>query len=228
MITRRTTSTEFLGLVVLLLVYGVSYMQSAAPSQANANKADYGHTLSYPVVEKGLQELQPGIHFDMGPRLNMEHPFMAERAGVYYDGKHICSIDRGIIPEYKVWTQEDGAVEIPIVDAERYDDAVVAFVEILPTSPIYQDAWDLAAKGHDNYKIDRRADGDKLFHHRCMRVVKVRGRVLRVGWRHTFERLVAAKIPGVTRQSLATKFGVDMNRMPVGSKEEVEAAILAE
>lgn len=226
---RQGTGVEAFGLCALLIVYGAAFMQ-AGPAQVtpHTNRADYGHTLSYPVVEKGLQELQPGIHLDMGPKLGMEHPFMAERAGVYYEGRHICSIDRGIIPEYKVWTQIDGAVEIPITEAERYEDAVVGFVEILPENPIYHDAWDLAVKGHDNYKIERRQDGDKLFHHRCLRIQKVRGRVVRVGWRHTFERLIAAKIPGITRQSLAAKFNVDMNRFPVGSQEEVHAAVVAE
>jgi hypothetical protein len=53
-------------------------------------------------------------------------------------------------------------------------------------------------------------------------------RCVRVGWRHTFERLLSAGIPGVTRTALSEKFHVDMNKMPQGTHEELVAALVEE
>ena len=61
-----------------------------------------------------------------------------------------------------------------------------------------------------------------------VRYQKVRDRVFRLGWRYTFERLVMANVPGVTRESLGEKFGVDMHKYPVGAPDEVQAFMTEE
>jgi len=57
---------------------------------------------------------------------------------------------------------------------------------------------------------------------------KVRGRVIMLGWRHTFERLINANIPGITRDSLMVKFGVDLLKFPCGAPEEIRAELMEE
>ena len=53
-------------------------------------------------------------------------------------------------------------------------------------------------------------------------------RCLRVGWRHTFERILGFGVPGVTREKIAGRFGVDMNKFPMGTPDELVAALVEE
>ena len=188
------------------------------PAMALTGAPDFGKVIQESTIKTGLRELQPGIHFDMGTNLGQWLPKQDKRQGIFYDGKHICSMDRGPVSEFTVWEQVPGIVEIDMVDAESDDDANVFFMEILPNDPGYETAKIKAIREDDNYKID---ENGKVFRYQALKMGKVKGECLRIGWRHTFERLIAAKIPGVTRQSIAAKFGVDMNKFPVGPPEEL-------
>lgn len=178
------------------------------------------------LVERGLRELNPDIHFDLGGRHNIEHPYAVTRQGVFYRDKHLCSMDRGMLPEYKIWATQKRLVELPWFAADR-EDASISWTEVLPTEPGYMDLRILGEKELDPQYMIRKTDG-KLLRCKVMGYEPVGRRCMRVGWRHTFERILANEIPGVTRKAIAEKFGVDMDKFPAGSPDELVAALVEE
>jgi len=193
----------------------------------------YGQMIDFGVVQAGLGELNPEITLDAHVRRPSDYKLLLQggpndysgtRTGVYYTGNFICSIDRGLIPEFKLWEETMGVEEISMADIERYDNTRVAFAEILEGSEQYHAALSLAEKGDDNYGIFN----GKVYRYQPFRETKVLGRVLRVGWRHTFEAIIRTKIPGVTRSSISEKFGVDMSKYPIGPPEELKRLLFEE
>lgn len=182
-----------------------------------------GATLSSTAIEKGLRELNPDIHFDMPNNLedanfvvqnvpNFER-INANRQGIYWHGVYLAGMDRGMVTEFKVWEEEDGVEEIPYQEKDRYDDGCCTYIEILPTDPFYNAALLKAQAKDDNFVFQ--PDG-KIFKWAYFRFTKVRGRIIRLGWRHTFENLTRCNVPGVTRKALEEKFKVDLSFKPIG------------
>lgn len=68
-----------------------------------SDMSSFGETLDEFHIKKTLRSMNPGMHFDMGACLNLYHPRMDEWQGVFYNGEHICAMDRGVIPEYDIW-----------------------------------------------------------------------------------------------------------------------------
>ena len=120
---------------------------------------ELGKSMREADIKKGLRELNPGIHFDMGGKLNLPHPKQNIIQGVFYNGRHMCSMDREAggapIPEFRIWSLKKG--------------------------------WDPKEK----------------------KIAMVKDQLLRIGWRETFYFLGGKKIPGVTHESLAKKFGYE-------------------
>lgn len=188
------------------------------------DRADFGHGLSAAVIEAGLRDLNSEMKFDLGATHGLYHPYMDTRQGVYYLESHICSMDRGIIPEFKVWETKKRIVPIPWSQADR-EDASIKYKVMSPTEPGYEDFKIKAELGNDPEYMMR---GDSVLHCECYGYELASKRCVRVGWRHTLERILAFGVPGVTRQSLSEKFGVDMNKMPQGTHEELVAALVEE
>ncbi len=188
------------------------------------DRADFGHTLSSAVIEAGLRDLNPELHFDLGARFGLWHPYIDTRQGVYYRELHLCSMDRGVVPEFKVWETKKRIVPIPWSEADR-EDASIQYEVLDPSTPGYEDLKILATTGSDPEYMLR---GEAVLKCQAYGYEMASKRCIRVGWRHTFERLLAAGIPGITRPALAEKFAVDMNKMPVGTHEELVAALVEE
>jgi hypothetical protein len=186
---------------------------------------DFGRTLDSVTVIEGLLDLCPGLHFDLAACIGQIHPYINDRQGVYYQGRHICSMDRGTIPEYKIWNVRTVVAEVPWHDADK-DGVSIRFDRIWPWEDGFDDLWERASRGGDP-ALSITAGG-RLLRLRCLKAIKAPGTVLRVGWRHTFERILQFGVPGVTRQSLSAKFGVDMLKYPVGPPDEVLAALTQE
>lgn len=197
-----------------------------------------GRSLDYSDVVRGLRELNTAISFDAVVNRPSDYEYalkppaesdlIAQReegSGVYFNGRYVCRIDRGQIPELKLWNVTSGVKSIGSADLDKHDEVRVCYIEILPTDSFYQAALEKAQKHDDNYKIE--ADG-RVFRYEAFIETKVPGRVIRVGWRHTFEALIRANIPGVTRESLGNKFAVDMYQVPLGDPEQVDAALYEE
>lgn len=194
---------------------------------------ELGKPIDFSVVEKGLRELNSSISLDVPQRRQSDWNYLlsggdakaneAQRKGyssVYYGERFLCAIDRGIIPEFKVWDVKEGFAEVPMSDFDKYEDARISYVEILPTYEHYSSALAKAQAHDDAYML--RGDG-KVFWYKCVRPQKVLGSVQKLGWRHTFESILRSNINGITRDSLGAKFGVDMYKYPVGPPEEVSA-----
>lgn len=185
----------------------------------------YGQVLDSFVIETGLRELCPDLHFDLGGKHNQLHPFINQRQGVYYKGNHVCSMDRGMVPEFKLWTVKWAKVPVGWEDADK-DDVSIQYRVVHPWEPEFMELYEKASKGNlPEYQL---LDDGRLIHAHCVADRKVCDRVALVGWRHTFERLLHHQVPGITRESLAKKFGVDMWKYPVGGPTDLAAALLEE
>lgn len=145
-------------------------------------------------------------------------------SSVYYNGQYICAMDRGVIPEFKNWELVDGVQPISMADIDKYEDTKVSYIQILPTDPFFNAALTKAQRKDDNYEI---RDG-KVFRYEAFRFCKVAGRVINLGWRHTLEALIRSGIPGVTRDSLSAKFGINMHMVPTGQLEDIQRALYEE
>jgi hypothetical protein len=176
------------------------------------------------VIERGLREINPDIHFDMATNLGAYHPMQSIRQGVFFHGQHICSMDRGPVPEFKQWQVVIRTTEVGWEEADK-EDVDILWHTVRPDDPEYVHAL-LRCEARDN-SFQIRPDGTVL---RLTPVAKrkVRGSVIQVGWRHTFEALLRRDLPKVTRMALAQKFGVDMLAFPVGPPEEVISELLEE
>ena len=64
--------------------------------------AEFGKSLDSTLIERGLMELCPDIHFDLAACIGQWHPGILYRKGVYHKGLHVCGLDRGIVPEFKL------------------------------------------------------------------------------------------------------------------------------
>lgn len=146
-------------------------------------------------------------------------------AAVYHGERYICAIDRGDVPEFKIYGIEDGFEAVDMSEISRYDDTKVSYIEIQPHSHFYHAALTKAERGDDNFT---KTEDGKVFMYEAFRWSKVRGAVQKLGWRHTFESLLRAGIEGVTRKSLSRKFGVDMFMYPNGSPEDIHSALFEE
>lgn len=187
---------------------------------------DIGTPLSYERVTSGLKALSPGLHFDMGAALGMWHPYIETRAGVFYEGRHICSIDRGMIPEFKIWSVRKAPVEIPMSEIEHWDGSFVNWVNIQPSETArYHDAFGKAKAKDDRYKL---LPSGHVREYHAYKIGTVLDRVVRVGWRHTFERILGVCVPGINRARLSKTFRVDMFSIPIGPADEIERALIEE
>jgi hypothetical protein len=187
--------------------------------------ANFGKTIDSSVIQQGLRELNPEIHFDMGTKLGMEHPYQAVRQGVFYHGDHICSMDRGLVPEYKQWKCSEQWAPCDLSEWDKEDSVKLAWEVVPSDTPGYVDLAMEVLKGKlESYSI--RDDG-QIIRLRTLKRQIVLGQLVWVGWRHTFEKVIQANIPGVTRSALAEKFSVDMMKYPLGASGTPEEMLEA-
>jgi hypothetical protein len=191
---------------------------------------ELGYQISASTIQAGLRELNPDISFDAPLNRPGDYEFIlkpqglksieeqrTEQGGVYYKGNHVAPLDRGIVPEYRIWSSKDGVEEVSMMDVLKYDDSKIAYMEIPPTHADYNHALTMAERGDDNWTI---ANG-KVYRYQAFRYTKVPDRILRAGWRYTFEALVGRRIPGITRKSLALKFGIDMTPQQIRDADKL-------
>lgn len=183
-----------------------------------------GRTIDAAVIEKGLIELCPDIHLDASTKKGEWHPHQAVRQGVFWHGQHICSMDRGLVPEFKQWTVITRYVPVGWEEADK-DDVSIQSQVIPPTDSEYLDASLLLMNKTVGYEM--RPDG-AIIRLTPMAYRKVQGRVAMVGWRHTFERIIYRDLPGLTRAAIGKKFNVDMLIYAGVPKAELYAALIEE
>lgn len=194
---------------------------------------EFGKQLDSSTVETGLRELNNDISFDapLNRPSDYHFPFshaadyIAKYMGVYYNGKHVCAMDRGVMPEVKVWSVREDFQPIDMVDIEKFENTRVIWVVVPEHHKNYHEALSRAEGGDDNYQFD---ENGRVIRMQALLWGKVKDRVIQIGWRHTFEALLREKIPGVTRDTLGEKFGINMYKFPVGTEDEVQEALFQE
>ena len=120
-------------------------------------------------VCRGLRELNPDLSFDAVVNRPSDNAYVLKggdhmeetRGGVYYQGRFMCAMDRGVIAEQAVWEMQDGYQEIRMAEIERYDDTRVLYVQVLPTDQNYHVALTKAQAKDDNFTVDD--DGKPVF-----------------------------------------------------------------
>jgi hypothetical protein len=120
---------------------------------------------------------------------------------------------------------KDVVVEIEWADADK-EGSSIQWKTIHPWEDGYVDLCVEASKGSDPRLM--LMPGGTLARCQAVGYTKRRDKVLVLGWRHTFERMIQADIPGVTRMAIGQSFGVDMLKYPVGAPEELVAALVEE
>ncbi len=165
--------------------------------------SEMGTILDEVDIKRSLLELNPDFHFDLGGCLNIDHPYQIIRQGVFFKGRHLCSMDRGLIPEFAIYSLRTTQVRVPSCD--------VRYSELSAPTTIWEFITD--------------ADGNEVE----TGVVSVRrqerDRIIRVGWRHTLYIVLGKKFPGVDEFTLGLKLGVDLTWKPTEPVEMVEQEI---
>ena len=184
----------------------------------------WGKTLDSAVIEKGLKELCPDLHFDVATKRGAWHPRQKTRQGVFFNETHICSMDRGLVPEFKQWGVVEKEAEVGWDEADK-EGVTMKIRVIKPWEPEHLDASLRLMAKEVGYEM--RPDG-AIIKSWPVKIGKGQGRVELVGWRHTFERIINRNLPGLTRSAIAAKFGVDMLKFPIGAPHELHAALIEE
>ena len=183
-----------------------------------------GKTIDASVIQKGLLELNGDLRFDVATKRGAWHPNQALRQGVFWHETHICAMDRGLVPEFKQWSVVTRLVEVDWAQADK-DDVSIQTRTIRKADPDYVPA--LLHVWAKDLGWELRPDG-VIMQLTPVAPRKMQGRVVMVGWRHTFERIINRNLPGLTRSAIAAKFGVDMMKFPIGAPHELRAALVDE
>ena len=156
-------------------------------------RAYMGRTIFDADIKAYLRECNPDIHFDMGVALNRWQPHQKRWQGVFFRGKHIVAMDRGMISENPIWSVKRSRVSKPaceltygqMIDPMTFEEFLVDDTGLeVPTG---------------TYSIE----------------VQERDRIIFVGWRHTLQRVLSKDIPGITKDDFERKFGIDLTFIPI-------------
>jgi len=161
-------------------IYGAEYKRPA-PAKTSTRGID-----SVVFVQR-LAERCPGIHVDIAGRQNIWTPRQDEFMGLFYWQKHICGMDRGIMPEHPEWEWTEEMVRVPVEVAARDD------IPLLSLDGINCPDHQMATCGF------------------AMRPTQ--SKVIKVGWRDTMQRVIRASLPGLTRLWLQSTFRVDLTNI---------------
>ena len=192
-------------------------------------------------VKAGLRQLNPDLHFDMGACLNIWHPFKDSRQNVYYLGRSIGAMDRGTLPEVPIWTTKRDMVEVPWNEVLPGEIAMYRTEGVIANCHKCKASWELLCRpdgtmicptlcGNMGLATDPVLFGWSNKPAATAHVFRsTRDRVVLVGWRHTFFKLCKAGVPGVTKETLEEKFGVNLDPRvldDVQIDEDIEAKVL--
>lgn len=145
-----------------------------------------GQAFSEITLKAALWRLNPDMHFDFGGNMNIWHPYKEGKQGVYYRGKHLCSMDRGNIPQCPIWQTKRESCHVHARD--------MTWAEL-------QDPFTMA---EIKFNLDGTQEQTEYFY-----VVRpVKDRLLWVGWHATLRKIINSNVPGITAQTLGDELGV--------------------
>lgn len=192
-------------------------------------KTYMGTTLQEDAVKSYLRSVNPDIHFDMGANLNLWHPMIECRQGLCYRGKTICAMDRRTLPEIPIWTITKDAMEVPWSEVRYGEIAMTRTVGVrgeckkclqiysLPHRPVgvFVCRCGNIGMSHDPIHFG----WEDVPASTAIVIREQRDKIVLVGWRHTFRKLLAAKVPGVTKDGLEREFRIDLTDREVDAME---------
>lgn len=152
-------------------------------------------------LKKALWALNPDFNFDWGARLNIWHPYQDSKQGVFFKDRHLCSMDRGQIPQAPIWSTKRESVRVAEADlsyAETVDPMTAQEIEFLT---------DGTQRPSGYYFVFR----------------QTKDRLLFIGWQATLRKICNSKVPGVTPESLGRELGITFDTL-----REVEACEVTE
>jgi hypothetical protein len=159
-----------------------------------------GRTINEICLKGALRRLNPDMNFDWGGNLNLWHPWQEGKQGVYFKSKHLCSMDRGQIPQAPIWSTKKEVCRIEYADstiAERSD-------------PFFAE------------EVEYRLDGTEVPTGWVFVNREVKDRLLWVGWQATLRKIINHDIPGITALTLSKELGVTVDVMKEVEALEVE------
>ena len=159
-----------------------------------------GEAFSEITLKAALLRLNPDIHFDVGGNLNIWHPYKEGKQGVYYRGRHLCSMDRGNIPQAPIWST--------IKKGERVHVSDMSWAEL-------QDPFSMQ-------EIEYLVDGTQRKTEYYFVKRQVKDRLLWIGWQATLRKICNSNIPGVTASSLGAELGITLDLLRTVEACEVE------
>lgn len=177
-----------------------------------------GRSLDASVIQRKLLELNPDFSFDVMNKLSECVPVLGAgfkrlnplRQGVYWKGTHVCSMDRGVVPEYPTFFTVKR--RMPVDAAHADDDGVVTtWRAISPGQPEYVDALLHALNQDAGWEL--RPDG-VIIASEWSKTVEAAGPKEYLGWRPTLLKIMRRGIPGVNFTTLGAKFETDMAILP--------------
>mgnify|MGYP001405656824 CR=1 FL=1 len=192
----------------------------------------FGRTIDSSVIQRGLMELNSGFSFDMANRLSEWRPVLGAgfkkwnptRQGVYYLGRHICSMDRGLVPEFPQFKVIERRLPAGSDEADK-DGVTTTYEAIKPSDPKFVDAALRCMNNTPGWWV--RPDG-AVVHEEWWKTVQAEGPKEMLGWRPTLLKILHRQIPGVTIQSLNDKFGIDITLMPHGNQRDIYRVMIEE
>lgn len=172
-------------------IYGSEWKRPQAPKVGtrSINAVDF--------VAK-LAAACPGLHADVAGRHGLWSPRQMEFQGLFYFAKHICGMDRGVMPEWPEMEWEEEMVRVPVEVAAREDIPLFSLDAVGAVDP--QSA---------NCGFAMRPTSQKI---------------LKVGWRDTMHKVLRAKLPGITKHFLETTFRVSLDGQGERSPRPMRAA----
>ncbi len=158
-----------------------------------------GTTINELSIKKALWDLNADFNFDWGARLNLWHPYQNGKQGVFFNAKHICTMDRGTIPQAPIWSTKKSMERVAASDLS------------------YGETTDPRTATEVEYLVDGTEQPTGFYF--VMREVK--DRLLFIGWQTFLRKIINSNIPGVTAASLSRKLGVTIDLAKEGVRENL-------
>ena len=145
------------------------------------------------LVRTRLESRVPGLHFDLGGRQGVWHPDQEKVQAVRYYYRHICSCDRGEMPQWPEWTLAEGLASVPLDEALKHEEMPILDIDPLEETGLLSDA-------------------SRLYEHQKALVWRSQvDDIKRIGWAELFYRLLKANLPNLTPEWFAVTFRVPMD-----------------
>lgn len=204
-------------------------------------KAWMGQTMQEATVKAALRSLNPDLHFDMGTCLNIWHPYQQSRQNVFYRGRSIGAMDRGTLPEVPIWTTKREMIEVPWTEVAPNELALFVTAGVMVECLKCRNRLDMQFRPVGSFgcpflcgNIGDAADAalfawTNRYTGKAQVFRKVRDRVVLVGWRHTFAKLIGAGVPGIDKAALEAAFGVNLDPRVIDDvqiEEDIERSVL--